>query len=189
MQEPDRELEGWQREWRAQETVPPDLARAVEAGTRKLRRGRIGEILVTIVMGGGILGWAIVSRRAEVIVLAIAVWILLGVAWVVSTLLHRGLWQPVTATTAAFVEVSILRCERSLQAIWIQAVLYIVILAFDLVWLYYYRGESNVREFLMRPAVVVVLTVVTPAVAAAAVWYRRRLLRELKNLIGLRRGG
>ena len=92
-----------------------------------------------------------------------------------------------TATTTAFVEVSILRCERSLQAVWIQAVLYVVILVFDLVWLYNYRAESSVREFLLRPAVVIALTIVTPLCAAVAVWYRRRLQRELKNLLELRR--
>jgi hypothetical protein len=115
-------------------------------------------------------------------VFAIAVWILLAVAWTASLLLRRGAWQPVTATTTAFVEVSILRHQRSLQAIWVQAVLYVVILVFDLVWLYYYRDESSVGEYLMRPAVLVFLFLVTPLIAAAAMWYRRRLLRELKSL-------
>ena len=189
MQEPDLELEGWQRQWQAQEVVPTDLVKAVEAGTRSIRRGIIAEILVTIVMGGVGLGWAIVSRRPDVLVLAIAVWTLIGIAWIISTLLRRGTWEPVTATTTAFVDVSILRCERSLQAIWAQVVLYVVILVFDLVWLYNYLRESSVLEFLMRPPVVIVLTIVTPALAAAAIWYRRRLRRELKNLIALRRGG
>lgn len=187
MQEHDLELEGWQRQWRAQEAVPTDLAKAVEAGTRNIRRGLIAEIVVTMVMGGGSLGWAIVSRRPDVMVLAIGIWIFIGIAWIISTLLRRGTWQPVTATTTAFVEVSILRCQRSLQAVWIQAVLYVVILVFDLVWLYNYRAESSVRELLLRPVVVIVLTIVTPALAAAAAWYRRRLQRELKNLVALRR--
>ena len=82
-----------------------------------------------------------------------------------------AVWQPVTATTTAFVEVSILRRKRSLQAIWVQAVLYVAILVFDLVWLFHYRGESSVREFLMRPAVLVFLLIVTPLVASAAMWY------------------
>jgi hypothetical protein len=188
MQEPDLELEGWQHQWRTQEAPPADLARAVEAGTRHMRRGLVGETVVTVVMGGGAIAWAIGSRRLDVIVLAIAIWILLAIAWTASTLLRRGAWQPVTATTTAFVEVSILRCERSLQAIAIQAVMYVVILLVDLVWLYHYRGESSVREFLIRPAVVIVLAIVTPALAAAALWYRRRLRRELKNLVELRRG-
>jgi hypothetical protein len=101
-------------------------------------------------------------------------------------LLSRGAWQPVAATTTAFVEISILRCERRLQAIWIQAALYVVILTFDLIWLYYYRAESSVTEFLMRPAVLVFLFLVTPLTGAAGMWYRRRLLRELKSIRSVR---
>jgi hypothetical protein len=187
MQEMDFELERWQRHWRTQETVPPDLANAVESGTRKMRRGVFAEIVVTMIMGGGALGWAVVSRRPDVIVLAIAVWFFIAIAWTASTLLRRGVGQPLTATTSAFVEISILRCRRNLQAIWIQAALYIVTLTFDFVWLYFYLRESSVRELLMRPPSLVALLVVTPLLAAAAMWYRRRLLRQLKNLTALKR--
>jgi hypothetical protein len=187
MAELDLELERWQRQWHAQDAVPLDLAKTVETGTRRMRQGLIAEIVVTIVMGGAAIGWARASQRADVMVLAIAVWIFIAVAWVASLLLRRGAWQPVTATTAAFVEISILRCQRSLQAIAIQAILYVLILTFDLVWLFFYRGESSVREFLMRPAVLFFLCVVTPVLAAAALWYRRRLQRELTNLNQLQR--
>jgi hypothetical protein len=182
MQEIDVELARWQRQWRTQETVPPDLAKAVEAGTRNMRRGRIAEIATTVVMGGGAMAWALAARRTDVTVLAIAVWFFIAIAWTASMPLSRGAWQPVTATTTAFVEISILRCERRLQAIWIQIALYVVILTFDLIWLYYYRAESSVGEFLMRPAVLVFLFLVTPLAGAAAMWHRRRLLRELNNL-------
>jgi hypothetical protein len=113
------------------------------------------------------------------------VWVFI-IAWTASLLLRRGAWQPLTATTAAFVDISILRCERSLQAIWIQVALYIVTLTFDFVWLYFYLGASSVRELLTRPASLVALLVVTPTLAAAAMWYRRRLLRELKRLRSVR---
>jgi hypothetical protein len=185
VQELDVELERWQRQWHAQEAVPPDLVKTVEAGTRAMRRGLIAEVIVTVVMGGGAIGWALVSRRLDVIVLAIAVWIFIAIAWTASTLLRRGAWEPVTTTTSAFVEISILRCERNLQAIAIQAVLYVIILTFDLVWLYFYRAETSVRDLLMRPPTLITLFIVTPLVAAAAVWYRRRLQRELKNLTEL----
>jgi hypothetical protein len=102
-------------------------------------------------------------------------------------LLRRGTWAPASTTTAAFLDLSILRCERALQAITLQAVLYVAILVFDLVWLYYYRGETSVREFLLRPMVLLFLLVVTPGAGAAAWWFRRRLQRELRNLVALRR--
>jgi hypothetical protein len=38
----------------------------------------------------------------------------------------------------------------------------------------------------MRPAVLFFLLIVTPLVAAAAIWYRQRLLRELKSLRSVR---
>jgi hypothetical protein len=186
MPEMDVELERWQRQWQAQEAVPPDLATAVEAGTRSMRRGVIAEIAVTVIMGGGSIAWAVVSGRFDVMLLAIAVWIFIAVAWTASLLLRRGAWQPLTATTSAFVEISILRCERNLQAIWIQAALFIVILTFDLVWLYFYREESSVRDLMMRPPTLIALLLVTPMLAAVAMWYRRRLRRELKRLRSVR---
>jgi hypothetical protein len=147
-----------------------------------MRRGLMWEIAVTIAWGGGSLLWAIVSGRAEVLVLAVAIWGFIAIAWTASILLRRGAWQPATSTTAAFLNVSILRCERSLQAIAVQAVFYVVILAFDLVWLYWYRQETDLRLFLTRPAVVIVVLIVTPVLAAVALWYRGRLRRELENL-------
>jgi hypothetical protein len=181
MQESDLELEGWQRQWQSQ-PASIDLRQKVEAGNRAMRRGLMWEIAVTIAWGGGSLLWAIVSGRAEVLVLAVAIWGFIAIAWTASILLRRGAWQPATSTTAAFLNVSILRCERSLQAIAVQAVFYVVILAFDLVWLYWYRQETDLRLFLTRPAVVIVVLIVTPVLAAVALWYRGRLRRELENL-------
>ena len=186
MQEPDVELDQWRREWQSHEAIPADLRRKVESGTRSLRHGLVAEVLVTIVMGGGSLGWAIVSGRAEVWVLASAIWVFIAIAWTASVLLRRGAWQPATATTAAFLEISILRCERGLQAITVQAALYVIILTFDLVWLYDYRAEGDLWTFLTRPAVVLIAWVGTPVLAALALWYRRRLRRELENLTVLR---
>jgi hypothetical protein len=181
MQELDLELEGWQRQWRSQ-PASIDLRQKVEAGNRAMRHGLMWEIAVTILMGGGSLLWAIASELAEVLVLAIAVWGFIAIAWTASILLRRGVWQPAASTTAAFLSVSILRCERSLEAIVVQAVLYVVILAFDLVWLYWYLQETDVWTFLTRPWVLIVAGIVTPILAAAALWYRGRLRRELENL-------
>jgi hypothetical protein len=186
MQERDLELEHWQQQWQAQ-AVPPDLVHAVEKGTRSIRQGLIAEVTVSVIFGGGSTAWAVGSGRLDVAVLAIGIWTFIAIGWIASTLLRRGIWQPAATTTAAFIEVSILRCERRQQALWIQAVLYVVILSFDLIWLYYYRDETSFTEMLMHPVVVLFLAIIPPIMAATHVWYRRRLRRELQNLRSLQR--
>jgi hypothetical protein len=181
MQELDLELEGWKRHWQSQ-PASIDLRQKVEAGNRAMRRGLMWEIAITIAFGGGSLLWAIVSARAEALVLAVAIWAFIAIAWTASMLLRRDVWEPATNTTAAFLSVSILRCERSLQAIVLQAVLYVAILSFDLVWLYWYLQETDVWTFLTRPLVLFVAVIITPVLAAVALWYRGRLRRELENL-------
>ena len=69
----------------------------------------------------------------------------------------------------------------------VQIVLYVVISAFDLVWLYYYLDQTDLWAFFSRPANLVFLFLVTPAFIVLIAWYRRRLTRELANLIALRR--
>ena len=108
MQEPDRELEDWSRQWQADRSAPVDLRKMVEAGTRHMRRGRVGEVAVTIVMGGGSLAWAVSSQTPELIVLAIGIWVLLAFAWTASLLLTRGAWEPASSSTAAFLEISMM---------------------------------------------------------------------------------
>jgi hypothetical protein len=187
MREPDPELEGWQRQWQSQDAVPPDLVRAVDRGTRRMRQGIFWEIAVTVVMGGGALAWATMSSRSEIVILSIAIWLFIGIAWIAATLLRRGAWHPLSSTTTAFIEISILRCRRNLQALWIQAALYVAISTFNLVWIYQYQARTGVIEFLLEPIVIGFLALVTPTLAAIWWWYRRRLHRELNNLVTLRR--
>ena len=151
-----------------------------------MRQGIVWEVAVTVVMGGGALAWAAMFPRSDVFVLSTAVWVFIGIAWIASTLLRRGAWHPLATTTAAFIEISILRCERNLQALWIQAVLYVVISTFNLVWIYEYQARTSVIDFLAEPIVIGFLAVVTPALAGIWWWYRRRLRREHANLVSLR---
>jgi hypothetical protein len=185
--ERDHELERWQDDWRAHDVIPAALARRVARGNRSMRLGVAVEMAITVTMGGGSLGWAIVSRRPDIAVLAAGVWIIIAIAWIASIVLRRGAWQPSAATTSAFVEISILRCERGLQSIKAQAAFFVFILAFDLVWLYSYGADTNVWTFLTRPAVVLIAWGGTAVGAAAAIWYYRHLRRELAQLLRLRR--
>ncbi len=186
----DRELETWRRQWRASDAVPLDLRRSVERGTRHLRAGVAAEIAVIVVMGGGSAVWALMSYRADALVLTIGIWVFIAIAWVMSRALRRDLWKPIAETSISFLDLSILRCRRGLQANTAQVVLYVMILAFDLTWIYFYKRRVDTPldpwTFLTSRGVLVVW-VVTIVLAGVAVWYRGRLRRELHNLLDLRR--
>ena len=183
---PDTELQAWREAWQAQEMVAPGLRERVAREIRRRRLGFAGALVVTLVFGIGIPAWAIVSRRADVAVLALAVWAFLAIAWGVSWNLSRGLWKPVAATTAAFLEFSILSCERRRQGIVAGSVLYAVILTFNLSWVYQTAPAApGVAAFLLSGRVIVIWAI-TAGVAALALWNWRWLGRERQTLVRLR---
>jgi hypothetical protein len=186
--EPDVELDTWRRDWQAGSVVPADLTQRVERETRMMRRFVVAEIAVTVVFGGGSLAWAALSHRRDALGLVIAIWAFIAIAWTISWLLRRGAWGQVTTTTTAFLELSILRCRRRREAVIAQCVLYVMILSFDLAWIYFHRARQvslGVATFLTTGSVLWVW-MITAALAVVAVWQRRRLGRELENLTNLR---
>jgi hypothetical protein len=184
----DLELDTWRRHWQAGPAVLPSLKQRVERETRAMRRLVIGEIVVTIVFGGGSLAWAALSLRTDVFVLALGVWAFIAIAWMISFLLRRGAWTPVTATTTAFVELSILRCRRRRESIVAQAALYVMILGFDLAWIYATRPASSERSVVsfLTSGEIAWVWALTAALGAAAIGQRRKLARELETLMNLR---
>ncbi len=137
---------------------------------------------------GGSLTWAVLSRRTDAAVLALGVWVFIAVAWTISILLRRDAWSPSTLSPPAFLDLSILRCRRRREAIAAQAVLYVLILAFDLAWIYFFGREPGSRDlpsFLVSGSVAWVWAV-TAALAIAAGRRRLGLSRELEMLTRLR---
>ena len=183
----DLELRAWRTDWETASPAPVDLTRRVERETRLMRRYVLLEILVTVVFGGGTIAVAALSTWDDALVLAVGVWIFIGVAWAMSMLLRRGAWAPMTATTAAFLELSILRCQRRLEAIVAQAVLYVTLLSFLLWWIYGHRSHQfeGVSAFLTSAELwwVWVITVILATLAARQ---RQRLGHELAALTTLR---
>jgi hypothetical protein len=184
----DAELESWRRRWQTASVIPPDLKARVERETSWMRRFVVAEVLVTILFGGGTLAWAVLSRRTDALVLAVGVWGAISIAWAMSFLLRRDAWAPATLTTAAFLDLSILRCRRRREAVIAQGVLYVLILGFDLAWIYLGRppgARDGLISFLTGSSVAWVW-VVSAALGAAALSHRRRLTRELEALTRLR---
>jgi hypothetical protein len=185
--QPDTELETWRRQWQAQEGVPLDLRQRVEHEIRMGRLGLVGAIAVTVSFGLGVPAWAIVSHRADVAVLAAAVWVFIAINWTVSWSLGRGVSRPVATTAAVFLDFSILSCQRRHRTIAAASVLYVAMLTFNLAWLYQSQPMPlGVWPFLTSRQVAWVF-VITAALAVFALWRRRKLERELSNLLTLRR--
>jgi hypothetical protein len=185
--EPDIELDTWRRDWLAGSIRPANVTRRIERETRMMWRSVVAQIAVTVVFGGGSVAWAAVSHRKDALGLVMAIWAFIVIAWTMSWLLRRGAWGPVSATTTAFLELSMLRCRRGREAIVAQCVLYVMILSFDLAWIYFQRaqeGPLDVATFLTTGSVVWVW-MITAALAVMAVRQRQRLSRELKNLASL----
>jgi hypothetical protein len=144
---------------------------------------------VTAIMGGGAAGWAVVSQRPMAITLAIGIWFFIAIAWATSIGLTKDVLRPSAVTTSAFLDLSIRRCRRRLRALTAQGLLYVMILTFDLVWIYHYQEETRLMALgpFLTSGRMLVVWAMTAMLAAAAVRYRRKVHRELQNLLDLRK--
>jgi hypothetical protein len=172
---PDLELESWRAQWQADAEVPADLRRKVARDTRYMRLMLALEVLVTVTIGGGSIVWAMLEPRAEMLVLAVAVWIFLAAAWTTAVITRRGLWSPAAVTTADFIGLSIRRCRGKLAAARFGLGLYFAEMAFCLAWLY----RDPTRRV---PAPAIVFGVITPVFLIGLARFRRNTRRELARL-------
>src|SRR5260370_41159413 len=103
----DTELEAWRQQWQSDTTVPLDLRRKVERQSRFMKIALIGDILVTITIGGATIGWAVRSPQPYNVLLAVATWVFIAAAWMFALTVNRGNWSPSAQDTAAFVELAV----------------------------------------------------------------------------------
>ena len=140
----DNELQEWRRHWHAQPSVPMDLFRKVEDGTTSMRHHRILEILVTVFMGGGTLVWAVFHPSTNWILLASGTWFAFLMAWIYSLRSTRGIWAASAPTTAAYLDLSIRRCQSKMRNARYDIVQGVLLSAFVLV--IDYRVISDLRD-------------------------------------------
>lgn len=184
----DTELDAWRQQWQSNATVPLELRRRVERQSRFLKMNLIAEVLVTIMIGGAITGWAIRSRDASIILLAVGTWVYIAIAWTFGLIANRGNWSPSAQNTAAFIDLSVRRCRGSLAAVWFGGGMFLFQLAFVLGWVYHYSPAHliPISTWLFFGSIPVdIVWLCTVVFFGFLFWYRRRKQVELSYLLDL----
>ena len=182
----DTELETWRREWQSATAFPPDLRRRVERQSRWLKIGIAADILVTAVIGGGVIALAARSPQPDMLLLAAATWSFIAVAWVFGLTVSGGLWSPAAMHTAAFVDLSIRRCRAQLAATVFGAGLFVCELAFCLGWIYRHSApRAPLVTWLFGSLINGLVWLFALAFFAFLLWYRRKKHTELNWLLSL----
>lgn len=187
--QPDIQMNAWRLQWQAQEAVPVDLRKKVERQSRYMRAMLIGDIVVTVVIGGGSIGWAVMSPRLPVLILAVAVWLFLTAAWSFALANRKGAWHPSAETTAAFLDPSLRRCRGKLRTSAFGVVLYLCEVLFGLAWVYHELAQQRplqISTFLTSMPVAIVWAC-TAVFFGLVVWYSRKARAELVYLLNVRR--
>jgi hypothetical protein len=183
----DTELEAWRREWVSGGADLPDLPLKVRRQSAFMRLMLVADVLVTVIIGGGVIFLALRSPQTDLVVLAIAVWFFLGVAWTFGVKNRKGCWTPAAMTTTAFLDISIRRCRAAIKTSTFGVLLYACEMLFCLGWIYHRKSHEAHRglgAFLTSPLLVVV-SICTVGFIVAMVWYRRRKQNELACLLEL----
>ena len=185
----DAELDIWRKQWQSEIPVSLDLRRKVERQTRWMKIGRLGDILVTIVIGGGTIFLALRSPEASKVLLAVVTWLLLAAAWAFSLTVNRGNWSPSALDTAAFVELSVRRCRSRLATVWFAAVLFLCNIGFSLGWAYINSPEHRkplLAWLFFGSLPIDIVWLSTLAFFIFLVWYHARKRAELACLLKIR---
>jgi hypothetical protein len=133
--------------------------------------------------------WSVASGRRDVVVLAVAIWLFIATGWTFALTNSRGTWKPAGSTTAAFLDLFIIRCRRRVQAIAVASVFYVVMLSFLLAWIYHDLARYDTVGFwaFLTSRSNLTVWVVTVSLGVLAAWQRRKVNAQLNNLVTLRR--
>lgn len=192
--ETDREMREWMEDWR--DDAPPAaevraaILRHVRRRSRTLALVTAGEVIVTILLLG--LFGVLLSRARdpETIAVLVAGGLLAVSAFALANWNRRGTWRPSVETTEAFLEISLLRCRRSLRAVRYSYGI-MVVEAFLLVpWLVIgILRRPDTRPLGWNPYLFygALLALIFGAMLLGCRWYARRVRRERHVLRETRR--
>lgn len=178
----DAELELWREQWQSSSEAPviTGLRERVKRESLYMRIMLMADILVTVVIGGATLAFAMRNPRPATVILALATWLFIAVAWVFALSNRKDAWSPSASTTSAFLDLSIRRCRGNLRAVTFGAILYAVEMTFCLSWVI--RESGNLSSTLTF-----IITLITLLFAVFLLLYRRKKHSDLSYLLNLQR--
>lgn len=186
----DSELDNWRRQWQAghepdHHVWAANLKQRVARQSGLQRLGMVFPVLVTGVIGGGMLARALRTGQSADIVFAVEAWLFILVVWAGSLWIARGTWRPFGETTAAFVALSIRRCRANLRAVPLAIVLYVC----QLVIAVFMKAQyvSGLSAVLTSTPTIILGGLGVPAILVGGIWFARRQRAELERLLELER--
>jgi hypothetical protein len=186
----DNELSAWRREWHSQPSVPLDLVRKVERQTVYMKL-QLFALIAPILVGAGTIVLALIMRTVPSTILAVGTWafILFGLRFELKN--RKGVWTAASQTTAAYVELSIVRCQRDLNAIRYSFVFTPLLTTFVLITVFailVHRNALNIaRDYWNIAGAFAYSFVIVAIVALAMLAKRKKVRRELNYLLNLQR--
>lgn len=192
-QEPDDELREWMSDWQVGPEPEPEvrdaIRRRVRRQSRKLVLYTAGELTLGLLMLAFVIRTA-VARPVFFNVAAMA-GLALAILWAVTYSLwsSRGTWRPAAETTTAFLDLSILRCRRRLNALRAGWWLLAVELAIMIPWLHLLlrSGGANAPLTPGYAAAFGFLILVASLAVAFLIVAKRKARRELREIEELQR--
>ncbi len=177
----DLELDEWKSLWQTETEIPADLRHKANRQLRRMRIMLIGDVAVTIVMGGAVIAWAITSKEPPVRLLASWVWLTLIAAWLFRWFNDRGNWSGTAPNTEVFLQLLQRRYRATLRNMKFGYALGAVQLLFSSTWVYFELNRSGpitVWEFLtLKASLAAWLCIVL--LLTGAVWFSHKLEQEL----------
>jgi hypothetical protein len=163
--------------------VLEEIRRRVRRQSRRMAWTLAAEMAIAVVALAALVRFALRHPDPRDVAAMVGLSLLVLGAAVFSLRLHRGLWRSSTATTEAFLRLSIERCRRrsrSLRAAW---ALLAGELAVFIPWLWYRLHLASpapaARDYALAYGFLALLAV---AVMSFVLWLGRRTRRELREL-------
>ena len=182
---PDDELKAWMTDWQAEAGPAPEVRQAILRRVRRRSRqqGAFFAVETAVALASlAFLGWFFsVERalpdRALAVALMLTTLFLLGFgAWN-----YRRTWRPSGDTTAAFLELSRLRCRRQIRAVRVGVRVAVVMGALYVPWIGYRAAGSAEPLATLALGAVLLVGLLGPLALLLRRWGRRNEV-ELRGL-------